>query len=322
MNKAILTSALFLTLITHHVCATTWDEPWQDSVITNSESFVKAEIKDSGSDKISITVTKQLAGEKVPDELTISAFNMLDFGSYSHSPEFHFDKGDEYYFFIKKSETNDQYSIATPTAGFAFISDNGVHATYTHSYYQALIPQDIYEMSMQSIFQHVHNEKCDEQQVNKFINESLSIPPQALSNAESDKEAGIFFKQHAALESFRYFGKPENEDLLNPFLKTNDRFVQISAVRALAAINTPNTHTRLLEFIKGDNDRFAQVLALWELDRLDAKECLPELKKIVSFASEEETGFGGNIMDPRIGTRFPSSVKSAMESLIKKWELK
>lgn len=35
--------------------------------------------------------------------------------------------------------------------------------------------------------------------------------------------------------------------------------------------------------------------------------------------ADQETGFGGNIMDPRIGTYFPESVKDSIKVLLDEW---
>src|SRR5262249_41630705 len=52
----------------------------------------------------------------------------------------------------------------------------------------------------------------------------------------------------------------------------------------------------------------------------DGGEYLPKLREFAKTAPDAETGFGGNIMDPRVGTRFPGSVKVACEQLVDEWE--
>ncbi len=37
-------------------------------------------------------------------------------------------------------------------------------------------------------------------------------------------------------------------------------------------------------------------------------------------ASMDEVGFGGDIMDPRVATSFPASVKDALNELLHFWE--
>ena len=53
------------------------------------------------------------------------------------------------------------------------------------------------------------------------------------------------------------------------------------------------------------------------VDRLVA--LLPRLQELVPTMAEVETGFGGDIMDPRIGTAFPHTVKKAAEALVEAW---
>jgi hypothetical protein len=323
MNKALWISFLCLALSATHVCATTWDEPWHEEVVKNADALVKVKIEKGAPTGCTARVVKQLAGKKVPGTIQVSDFHLLRVTSYSpgHPPEFHFREGDEFYLLIKKAETNVHYAVATPTAGCAYIAKDGVYATYTHSYNQALVPEEMYEKSMQAIFQHLHNQKHNEKYIQGLIDTYLTKPPQSLREAGQDrKKADMFFRQHVTLECFRYFGRERHSGLLEPFLKKNDRFVQISAVRALGKIDSPATRKRLAKFLMEDNDGFARIMALWELKRMDAKEFLSELKTFLPHAPEEETGFGGNIMDPRVGTGFPGSVKAAVAGLIKEWE--
>ena len=64
---------------------------------------------------------------------------------------------------------------------------------------------------------------------------------------------------------------------------------------------------------------FTKVMILWAFKRMDARDLKPGLKKYVRKASEEYTGFGGNIMDPRVGTHIPS-VKNSLQLLLAEWE--
>jgi hypothetical protein len=64
---------------------------------------------------------------------------------------------------------------------------------------------------------------------------------------------------------------------------------------------------------------FAKVMAVWGLKRQDARDSAERLKKLQETASTEEVGFESNIMDPRIGTRFPDSVKAAIQELLEEW---
>jgi hypothetical protein len=88
--------------------------------------------------------------------------------------------------------------------------------------------------------------------------------------------------------------------------------------RAMAACNTNSSKEALLKVI-GDTTRrgFVQVACIESLTELDAKDLKPALEKLEKNASDEEDGFGGNIMDPRICTSVPST-KKALETLIAK----
>ena len=94
---------------------------------------------------------------------------------------------------------------------------------------------------------------------------------------------------------------------------------QISAVRALSRIATEPARARLFAFLTGDGTNFAKVMAVWGLRRLGAREYLDKLAAFLAKAPEAETGFGGSIMDPRVGTRFPRSVKAAVQALVDEW---
>ena len=323
MGKWLLCGIAALGLLTGMARATTWDEPWHDSVVREADSFVRVKVVKADPAGSTVELVKWIAGEKVPATFTLKGFSALRLMSFSagHGPEYRFRKGDEYYLMLKKNKGGG-YSLPTPTAGAAYVAGGDVHATYTHSYYQALVPVETYENSMQAIFERLHGRKVDETYVQDLIRKYLTQPPQSLKAAGNDrKKADLFFRQHVALECFRYFGKADEVKLLEPFLATDGRFVQISAVRAEGRFDTPAARRRLLTFLENDkNSNFARVLAVWELRRRGARELLPALKAFLPKASEEETGFGGNIMDPRVGTQFPGSVKSAVAELIAEWD--
>jgi hypothetical protein len=128
-----------------------------------------------------------------------------------------------------------------------------------------------------------------------------------------------FSAQHVALETFRYFGKESDLSLIDPFLAADDLHVQASAIRAIAKMNSKEAQKRVAGFIVADRYGFAKVLALWALDDWNAREYLPELRTFAKNGKDEETGFGVSISDPRVATRFPRSVKEAVEALVKKW---
>ncbi|NIQ11013.1 MAG: hypothetical protein GWO08_15155, partial [Gammaproteobacteria bacterium] len=70
--KTILTP-VFLFMLFPVLCrATTWDEPWMDTVIKNADVFVKADITEKTPDGIKARLLKHLAGEKIPEKFDIT----------------------------------------------------------------------------------------------------------------------------------------------------------------------------------------------------------------------------------------------------------
>ena len=108
--------------------------------------------------------------------------------------------------------------------------------------------------------------------------------------------------------------------MIDPFLSADDYHVQISAVRAIDQINANDSKERLIEFIESDRVGFAKVMAVWGLEHLSAVEYTERLKAFMKNGKDEETGFGGNLMDPRVGTKFPESVKASVAALLDKWK--
>jgi hypothetical protein len=312
------------------VRATTWDEPWHETVVKDADTFVKATVVKTGPKAITLKVLKQLAGERVPETLTVDRFSKLRIGSMTigggggadHELQFHFAQDEHWYFFLKKVKEKDHesWALPTPTSGFAGADKGLVYATYRHSYHQSLVPEDLYEPSMTAIFQYLHDQKYDQDFVHKLIKTELAQPPHGLKKGDDEASRKIFFRQHVALESFYHFGTADEYALLEPFLKSSDYHTSISAVRALSRIDTPDARARLWDYLTSEHPGFARVMAVQGLKRLNAREYLAKLREFIKVAPEEETGFGGNIMDPRVGTHFPRSVKAACEELVADWE--
>ncbi len=326
MQKPIKFAAkLFLCLIPITVGATTWNEPWQEQIIREADSFVKAQVlKNEDGKKLTLKLLKQIAGESVQAEFIVDGFFALRLSSVSggHGPGFGLKPGNTYFLFLKKGKTGQTWMLPTPTSGDAELKENEVVATYRHSYHKALVSAELYEPSLAAIFQYLHSKPYDTKYIDQVIQAQLSLPPQNIADDNTPEQNKRFFEQHVALECFYYFGAGKDPAMLEPFLRSEGYHVQISAIRALSAINTDSAKKRLLEFIKGNGNGFAKVMAVWGLKRLDAKAYLPELKEYANKASEEETGFGGSIMDPRVATHFPGSVKAAIQELAEDWEPK
>lgn len=299
--------------------STTWDEPWADKVIKEASSFVLAKVISTDSKKgIIIEIIKTLGGNDLKGTILISDFYLLSICSTSggHGAEFETNQVEQCFFFIKQN-IDGKYCIATPTTGFDYVSNGEVTSTFRHSYHQASVPLEIYEKTMTSVFNNYHNIKYDEKFITDFVNETLSKKPAGFS----ETEIKTFFLQHVALECIYHLRLKVNLNLIIPFLNDTENFhSQISGARAIIAINTVESKQELLKVINDKSRRnFVKVICIWSLEELNAKELKSELQKIEKNASEEDDGFGGNIMDPRICTSIPT-VKAALENLLKKLE--
>ncbi|MDR0320910.1 MAG: hypothetical protein LBI28_05355 [Treponema sp.] len=315
--KYSLTFSFLIFVLGIPIYATTWDEPWHDIVVKESDSFVFARIDSFDSrNGVNLTIIKNISGRQIIGRIRINDFYLLNFTSYSGDDEgfFHFSGAEEGYFFIKQKE-NGNYSIATPTAGFAVVRNGLVYATYRHSYHQALVPVDIYEKTMEAIFNNYHGLSYDISYIRNYISQHITRRPAGLTNSERD----IFFLQHVALETIYHLRLSEYYSEILPFLVATLSFqIQVSAIRALAAYNTDQCKNELLRIINApDRDTFVQVISVWTLSEFIPIELKSELIELEKNASNESNGFGGNLMDPRVGTYIPS-VKVALQNLIEK----
>lgn len=300
--------------------ATTWDEPWHEDVMRNSDSFVKVKVTGNVGSRFKADVLQFLGGIKTPEQIELEGFSLLrvmSTSSQAHELRLPFLVGRTYYIFIKKSEKTNAYQIPTPTSGWAIIEGANVPATYRHSYHQALVPPDVYEKTMQAIFKGVKGQPYDEDFLKRYIKEQLTQPVALLNNDPA--MMSTFFLQHVALESFYHLGKGADLTLLLPFVNSGNYHVEISACRAVSRINSKESKEVLMKFIEGKGSGFAKVMSVWGLQRLNAKEMIPRLEAFVKTGVDQETGFGGSIMDPRIATMFPDSVKEATKHLLSEW---
>lgn len=302
------------------VAATTWDEPWMDKVISDAASFVRVTVVAHRTNEVELKVTRHLAGTATPSDIKLVGYSLLSMGSaFLPETELPFQAGSDYYLFLEQADQGAGYRIATPTTGWAAVTGDGVFATYRHSYHKALVPEEVYELTMTAIFNRSHGIQGDETPARRFVSAELSQRPAVLTETAEVKGQVQFFRQHAALETFRYLGSEQELALIDPFLETDDFHVQVSAVRALAGVRSEAASRKLMGFIEAERHGFAKVMAVWGLREQGAKDMLPRLRRFVSSGKDEETGFGGNLMDPRIGTRFPRSVKEAVEDLVESW---
>ena len=309
-------------VVAHPLHAATWDEPWHDEVMRLSESFVKVKITASQGSEAKAEVIKFLAGVRTPQQIELKGYSRLQLMSSSsadHELRLPFAPGRIFYLFLKKSEKTNTYQIPTPTSGWAMLDGARVAATYRHSMHKAWVPEEIYEKTMQAIFNGTKGQPYDAGFIEKYIKEQLSQPVAVLKDEDSPSSKQ-FFLQHVALESFYHLGKGADLALLQPFMDTDVIHAQVSACRAVSRIDSAPAKEVLMKFIEGKGNGFSKVMCVWGLKRLNAKEMISRLEAFLKTGIDQETGFGGNIMDPRVGTYFPESVKDSIKTLLDEWK--
>tara|TARA_B100000809_G_scaffold241111_1_gene264021 strand:+ start:69 stop:1037 length:969 start_codon:yes stop_codon:yes gene_type:complete len=308
MNKLLLT--LLSIVITVSSYATTWDEPWQKEIIQKSEYFALGKVVSANDSLVTIEITKSF-GKNISGIITIDNFFLLDLCSSSggHGAEFIFEKGEEGYLFLKKG-INGNYQIPTPTSGFDRIVDKKVHATYRHTYHQAAIPVEIYEFTYKEIWNKYHSGTFKREPILEFINENLSKEPASFEEDEIE----LFFRQHAALETAYLLDIHLDFDILRKFASCENFHSRVAAIRVMYNLNNDQVKTYLLEYLLDkDKDDFTKVIAIWSLWKMDDSEIRKRLWKMRKKLSDEDNGFGGNIMDPRVCTHFPSPQYAIIE---------
>jgi len=312
----IFKTLLFLVLaLSMHskVSAETWNEPWQKEIIKNADYFVLAKVL-SNVDSVGteIEVIKYFGNQKLEGRLLINGFSLLKMTSSSgQGVHLDFEKDQTLYFLLNKRKDG-HYAIATPTSGYAFLdSDKNVYATYRHSYHQALISQDIYEKTYTEIWNYYKTGKFDNDKILPFINEYIGKSPAGFG----EDEISIFFLQHAAMETAYLLDMQIELERLKKFVESDNFHSRVSALQLLGNLETESVKDYLFGFILNEqNGNFEKVIAIWSLNRIGGEVYKKKLLDIVDKLSDEDTGFGGNLMDPRVGTHFPSP-KSAVLGL-------
>lgn len=312
----ILKIALFLILtftIQTKVLAETWNEPWQKEIIKKADFFVLAKVL-SNTDRIGaeIEIIKYFGNQKLTGKILINGFSLLQMASSSgHGVHLDFEKDQIFYFLLTKREDGN-YAIPTPTSGFAILDEEkNVYATFRHSYHQAYISQEIYEKTYNEIWNYYKTSDFNKENVLPFINEFIDKEPAGFE----ENEISTFFLQHAALETAYLLDISIALDRLKKFVMSDNFHSRVSALQLLSNSNNGETKEYLFAYVKDEqNKNFEKVIAIWSLSKIGGKEYKEKLLKIAENQSDEETGFGGNIMDPRVGTYFPSP-KSAIKEL-------
>ena len=149
--------------------------------------------------------------------------------------------------------------------------------------------------------------------IEKFDVENLSKSPVGFD----ENEINTFFLQHVALECVYHLKLNIKETLVLPFLNDKKNLHnQISGARAMAAFNTETDKKQLQRAISDTTKRdFVKVMCVWSLSSFKPQELKAQIQKLEKSALKESDGFGGNIMDPRVCTHFPS-LKDALKELV------
>lgn len=308
MNKLFLIIGFVVLAISS--LATTWDEPWQKEIIQKSEFFVFGKVLTTNDSLVTIDVNKSF-GKNLSGIITLDNFFLLKLCSISedHGAEFVFENGEEGYFFLKKGK-NGNYQIPTPTSGFDRIVEGKVYATYRHTYHQALMPIEIYELTYKEIWSKYHSSTFESENVLKFINENLNKEPAGFE----ENEIELFFKQHAALETAYLMDIELDFDILKKFSECKNFHSRVSSMRAMFNLKNDQIKTYLVEYLTDkENDDFTKVIAIWTLWKMNDNDVNERLWKLRNELSDEHNGFGGNVMDPRVCTHFPSPQQAIIE---------
>ena len=315
-----------LLLLPQNVWATTWDEPFLETVAKEADALGVFKIEKNEGPKVTLTLVKHIAGNQPPQQFRLEGFFHLELGSVSagHGPSYEHTlaEGMSYYLYIKQSGEKDVWQLATPTAGIDLFADKGrIAATYRFSAHDTLIDTQTYEMTHACIFRHLHGKPCDTGKIKKFIDAALSQPVGVLKDGLNSDTSNRFFAQHAAMETAYLLDLPLEESTLDKFLNSEFFHVQISAVRALSKSNGKTRTEKLLALIQSKTtEPMVNVFAVLALEKINDRSVIPRLKELEQSVPEDKAWLGMNIMDPRIATRFPGSTRSALTYLLKKWE--
>jgi hypothetical protein len=310
-------TVLFSTSALSH----SWDEPWHDDVSRSATSLAFYKVTQNYESHVELKLIKHLAGLKTSETLTTSGYYLYDLASSSSGSDEHgigLQNDQQVYVYLMAD--GQKYKLATPTAGYDEITEDGsVAATYRHSLHKTKIDRTTYENTQTCIFDIAHGKDCPERVISKYILEPLSLRVAELSPEATQEDYDLFFKQHVALETAFLINYSLPPDIIDKFLLSRFFHVQISAVRALSVSNDENKTAKLSSFIELDeNTDIAKVMAVIMLDRLNADDQVEFLEGILEESSEANVHLGANIMDPRVSTWYPTSVKAAITWFVDK----
>jgi hypothetical protein len=328
MLKRLFGIVVVLTL-SSTLHAATWDEPWHRDVVAKAEAFGLYEVVGTSPGRVVLKEIRHLAGSQTGPSVEVDGFYAGELLTSSSVNGARDDEsilrlkgvGTRYYLFLKRAPSGSAWRLATPTSGFAEVrSDGNVVATYRISIHQALLDSSTYELTQTCIYRKLHGEDCSAD-VYKFIQTQLSAEPGALSSDATPGQVDRFFTQHAALETAYLIGYAVDLETISKFVKDPVFHAQISAVRALRVSESKERDATLMAFVADDSrNMLARVVAVQMIREAGARELKDQITAYLPKSPLTEVGLGINIMDPRIGTKFPESLKDALEELLAEWK--
>lgn len=308
---AFIVSLANLLLFSQAANAGGWHEPWHSEVLAEADTFGLYSVSNVRESGFKAKLIKHIAGTKPAEKIDVS----IAFQHPGHS-HLNMPNGKYYLFLNAVTDQSTPWQIATPMAGIApFIEVDGqapvTHATYRISMHQALVPAAFYERTQVCAFRPA---QCDKE-TQKELAELLTQPVAEIEGTD-EAEMHRFFKQHAALETAYLRKQAVPADILKPFLKGKSTHVQISAIRALR-YSKGDVATQLVAAVKNDKlATLSRIFAVLMLRELDDKPSHAALRRYAasmpSDALANEVSLVGNIMDPRIYTRFPRTIRRAI----------
>jgi hypothetical protein len=298
----LLTLSFFFQ--TSFLKAETWDEPWQKEIIEQSDYFILAQVKSSSDTSVKVKVFEIFSSSNMDIDIEIDGFFLLRTTNETGQPKKFTLKNNEYYYLFLKKNERGNFSLPTPTSGFAHLDgEQYVSATYRHSYHQSVMPQDIYEFTYKNIWNFYKAKKFDKKQINDFVDFYLSKEPAGFG----DDEIETFYHQHAAMETAYLLGLTPKINLLEKFLQSDNFHARISALQLLGNYTSKDAKNILYEALTDDlYTPFEKVIAIWSLKKIGDMAYIQKARDLKDILSDAKTGFGGNANDPRIGTNFPS----------------
>ena len=168
---------------------------------------------------------------------------------------------------------------------------------------------------MQAIWNYYHDLDYQREPILRFLRDQLSLAPAGLE----ESELTLFFKQHVALELIYHLRLDHEIDQIIPFLSSENFHAQVSAVRALASSKEAKSLELLIDLLKDSSTGdFCKTLAIETIQKKEWRQFRKQLQKIGRKLSDESTGFGGNLMDPRVCTTIDSPKQAIYKLLGKK----